>query len=157
MRFSRWAVRFWLAARRVGPLLPACVAPGVLAPPARAEPFTTVWTTYFHAGPSTHAPVLDEVEPGTTVDVYACRDGWCLVRYGEARGYVPNEVFGLRNSPLDPYYPRVSSGKDCFSSLQPTRNALRENEFCPEGSHGPPATPEVGNEAGSPNVAPARP
>jgi len=150
-------MRLLLIARRVGALLLVGVALCVVAPPAWAEPFTTVWTTYFRAGPSTHAPVLDEVDPGTTLDVYACRDGWCLVRYGEARGYVRSEVFGPRNSPLDPYYPRVSSGKDCFSSLQPTRNALRENEFCPEGNRPPRATPEIGNEAGSPNVAPVRP
>lgn len=109
---------------------PACLAVAaaglcvVLSHPGQASPAQanaiqttraqTSWTTYLRSGPGLQFAVIDEVESRSNVDVVGCRDGWCLVVYGGAEGYLAQSVLPS-STPPNKTGPSPHPG-DCFDA-----------------------------------------
>lgn len=110
----------------------AAVIVGMLsgaAAPAYAETAAAHWDSYFYEAPRVSARVLDEVQRKTPLDVQSCDGGWCRVLYGEASGFVKEEVVhGPTNEAL-PHRPMAVSG--CFTAVQPGGGAWQDERFCP--------------------------
>lgn len=99
-----------------------------LAAPAYAEAVAAHWDGYFYEEPRASARVLDEVQPEAKLDVQSCETGWCRVRYGEADGYVREEIV---RGPTNEVHPRGSSTEaTCFTAVQPGGGAWQDERFC---------------------------
>lgn len=83
-----------------------------VATPTVAATGQVNWPTFFRAGPGQDWKVLDELQRGVFLDVQSCDGQWCVVRYGNAVGYV--ERAALRNGTMIEQPARPSS--DCFES-----------------------------------------
>lgn len=62
------------------------------APSAMADQGQITWTTFLYQGPGSHYAVTGEVPQATTLDVGACKEGWCAVSYAGRSGFVRSEV-----------------------------------------------------------------
>ncbi|GJE40158.1 SH3 domain-containing protein [Methylobacterium persicinum] len=115
----------------MGRIWPMALMAGLLcggASPASAATEAARWDTYFYAAPHNSAPVLDEVERETPLDVQSCQEGWCRVVYGETEGFVREEiVHGPSNDVLpDGHRPEGA----CFKAVQPGGGAWQDERFC---------------------------
>ena len=90
------------------------------------------WPTFYRAGPGWNYTVLDELDRGQTLEVLACRDGWCLVQNGHSVGYVQQEWI-LRPSAM-PEKPQTPGPAGCVQSIV-TGSGYRGGlayKFCPQ-------------------------
>ncbi|MEL6061460.1 MULTISPECIES: SH3 domain-containing protein [unclassified Methylobacterium] len=87
------------------------------------------WDTYFYAAPRSSAPVLDEVERETPLDVRSCQAGWCRVVYGKTEGFVREEIVHGPANDLLPDGRRPEGA--CFTAVQPGGGAWQDETFCP--------------------------
>lgn len=73
---------------------------------------TTTAQIAVHASRSATSPVRARIAPRSLVPLDDCDDGWCRVRAGKTRGWVPQgTVFGTQTRPLcDPARPAGRAG-----------------------------------------------
>jgi uncharacterized protein YraI len=62
---------------------------GLLTGAAAADPATLVATSNLRAGPGAEYPIRVTIPGGATIDVQGCDGSWCVARYAEYEGYVP--------------------------------------------------------------------
>ncbi len=92
---------------------------------ARASPGTNAWSTYLRSGPSGAAPVIDELEHDTALDVRSCAHRWCLVQDGQVQGYIDQDALTLPR----PVPPAAASGP-CFVADQDGYKKPTPMRFC---------------------------
>lgn len=97
--------------------------------PASAAPEAARWDTYFYAAPRSSAPVLDEVERETPLDVQSCAASWCRVVYGQTEGFVREEIVHGPSNDVVPNGRRPEG--TCFTAVQPGGGAWQNERFCP--------------------------
>jgi hypothetical protein len=93
---------------------------------ARANPGTNAWSTYLRSGPSGAAPVIDELEHDTSLDIKSCAHRWCLVQDGQIEGYIDQDALTLPR-PAPP--PGAASGP-CFVADQDGYKKPTPTRFC---------------------------
>lgn len=102
--------------------------------PALAWTGEVSWPTFYRAGPGLNYTVLDELDRGDSLEVLACKDGWCLVRNGHSIGYAQREWIVQPSSM--PEKPRALGLKGCVQSTV-TGSGYRGGlvyRFCPQST-----------------------
>lgn len=117
-------VSFWRIVTLAGVL-------GSLNDPTCAETVAAHRDAYFYAAPRAYARVLDEVQREAKLEIESCESGWCRVRYGDAEGYVRDEVV---HGPANVVLPdEHASDTACFRAAQPGGGTWQTERFCRSG------------------------